>query len=1168
MEYKSNTKNVSINPPAICGRIYRAFRSQKAGQLSRYQRILTLAVGLAVALASAWADGATYYINNLPNAGGSNENPGTSEQKPWLDFTPVNGLKLKPGDRILLARGAMWNQQLTINDSGTAQDWCELGAYGAGPRPKIIRNGSALDRCVRLNNPSYWKIANLEVGRAGCGILIYYDTPGHEGLVLEDIFAHHCFGIFTRDMKDGPAKKQAQRDRISRSSGILITSILFNPAVCVLRNVLLDRIEGTGNGDSVAITTGSFNSSGFVTFQNVVMNHLYLHDDNGPNPGGIPDGLIFSGVMNAVLMNSILDRECGQRTRTGTAAIFLAQSQGLTFVNNMLMRTQDTGSPDQCAIDFEQNEKEVKIRNNYFGLNAGPGVEFLDIGSTYSEGHEVSGNTFEGNGWAAHGGQTGSGGLHGSGKAEGVIRDNLIYEPGKPLFHGKVGRLRLKNNLALKQNVYNSMNGFSGTQGKNGWFYQYRLENGRWSNAESYDTERQAWVMGKGDSKAWIGRFEQRGGTDASEVARAWKAPFRGRVTVRGRALKSYKDGGEATVQMTRNGELIWGPKAVPVKGWGGIEINIDDLHVYRGDWLRFETRGVGTNVHDAVSWAPAVAYIENAEYAGVWGFNTDGNAERWRVEGQAALTVTGGVACLEARTDDAALVSPGDLDLDATRVRYIHLRMRNRTSGARATVYFTTSVERNRDETKRLEFAVSAEDEDVRYYVVDMAANPKWQGLIKDLRICPAVAVGKVEVATIMIGGTPFKHPDGLSANPVVDVVTGEAPLRVRVDGRASRAEGAAILTYRWDFGDGAVAEGPAVEYTYRKPGSHAATLTVTDDKGRTDRDRVVIEVKPEDKTPPELLSVGVTSLGVLVVKFNEPVEQSGAETAANYALDRGVRVLSAVHSQQNPAEVVLRVSSLTKGASYTLTARNMKDRARMPQVQMAGTSVTFEAVPGLAGHWLLNDREGDTVADSSSSGLHGTIAGKITRSGERGGALVFDGAGSAVGIKAGAFPALADTFTMALWAKPTAQRTATPETTSGISGGGGVQRFAVSPDHGRVAYRDADHAGVGLSIGTNGVSVFEHSDNHLPSLLVCESALSDWTHVVVVFEKRRPTLYLNGALAKTGERSNMTVHPSASLGGSTHGWYAGMLTDVRIYSRALSAEEIEALAGEARAR
>ena len=48
--------------------------------------------------------------------------------------------------------------------------------------------------------------------------------------------------------------------------------------------------------------------------------------------------------------------------------------------------------------------------------------------------------------------------------------------------------------------------------------------------------------------------------------------------------------------------------------------------------------------------------------------------------------------------------------------------------------------------------------------------------------------------------------------------------------------------------------------------------------------------------------------------------------------------------------------------------------------------------------------------------------------------------------------------------------------------------------------------NAGAGISVGTNGISVFEHGDNYLPSLLVYDVPLTGWDHVVVVYENKSP--------------------------------------------------------------
>lgn len=56
-----------------------------------------------------------------------------------------------------------------------------------------------------------------------------------------------------------------------------------------------------------------------------------------------------------------------------------------------------------------------------------------------------------------------------------------------------------------------------------------------------------------------------------------------------------------------------------------------------------------------------------------------------------------------------------------------------------------------------------------------------------------------------------------------------------VLFDGSASSAPpGATLVAYRWEFGDGASAEGPLVTHAYAQAGSYPVRLTVTDDRSR----------------------------------------------------------------------------------------------------------------------------------------------------------------------------------------------------------------------------------------------------------------------------------------------------------------------------------------------
>jgi len=181
---------------------------------------------------------------------------------------------------------------------------------------------------------------------------------------------------------------------------------------------------------------------------------------------------------------------------------------------------------------------------------------------------------------------------------------------------------------------------------------------------------------------------------------------------------------------------------------------------------------------------------------------------------------------------------------------------------------------------------------------------------------------------------------------------------------------------------------------------------------------------------------------------------------------------------------------------------------------------------------------------------------------------ALRFDGVDDRVQAGTNSFPSgvnnfSPNNFTIEFWVNPTAPRAETGEVDTGISGFG-LQRFAIFPDHGDLGY-GAGHAGAGLSVGSNGVSVFEHAADYLPSVLVYSNAISGWTHVALVYDIHQPRLYVNGALVRTGLTSaKRFVHPSASLAGSIqgidYGNYEGQLDEVRIWTTPLSQTQIQA--------
>jgi hypothetical protein len=179
------------------------------------------------------------------------------------------------------------------------------------------------------------------------------------------------------------------------------------------------------------------------------------------------------------------------------------------------------------------------------------------------------------------------------------------------------------------------------------------------------------------------------------------------------------------------------------------------------------------------------------------------------------------------------------------------------------------------------------------------------------------------------------------------------------------------------------------------------------------------------------------------------------------------------------------------------------------------------------------------------------GTLTNGPTFSAGNQGSIVFDGVNDNVLLSSTA--GLTNNFTIDLWCLPNATHEIDSESTSGTTGISG-QRYIVEAEH------QGSNGGAGISIGTNGVSVYEHGDSYLPALLVYSTTISSASHIVVVYTSKQPTLYINSSNVRTGLTSpKTTVYLSTpNIGGFAYGYFSGNIYTVKFYNRSLSATEI----------
>ncbi|MCB1058530.1 MAG: PKD domain-containing protein, partial [Acidobacteria bacterium] len=120
-----------------------------------------------------------------------------------------------------------------------------------------------------------------------------------------------------------------------------------------------------------------------------------------------------------------------------------------------------------------------------------------------------------------------------------------------------------------------------------------------------------------------------------------------------------------------------------------------------------------------------------------------------------------------------------------------------------------------------------------------------------------------------------------------------------VTFDARSSLDPDGTIISYTWDFGDGATGTGNGAAHTYAGEGSYTVTLTVTDNEGAIDSAMLVIDVVTFN-LPPDPIFLAQPSAGEapLTVSFDasESTDPDGALTRFTWFFGDGASSSNAV--------------------------------------------------------------------------------------------------------------------------------------------------------------------------------------------------------------------------------------------------------------------------------
>ncbi len=620
----------------------------------------------------------TYYVDPVA---GDNARDGTSPTTAWRDFTPINGRTLGPGERLLIRRGSVLNQELRISAHGRPDAWAEIGAWGEGARPVLRGRWHINDRCALIQNPSYLRIRSLTFAWAGKGLVVTYDRPDARGLVIEDCIAHHIEGIYRFNSHGIPEwlnEHGAPGDDPNVSAGI---AVLGEPRDVVIRDCEMFQCSW------------GFVVKGDGLWLNRLVCHANYVFNTSPHPAVIRSRRVW-------LRNSVFDA-AGYHAYAGTMGIMIVDCHGLVIENCHFLNQPDSGSPDQGGIDFEAGGRGCLVDRCTFRNNAGAAIEVLGLRHPQIREVEIARSRFIHNNWAR---KLGPAEIFIWGRSpsrdivcsRGALRDNgYVRWPGVEWFVNEQPSRAL---WTLERNT------------------EYRTEKELreampWNDPPEVSAGTNLWTDAR---KIQLAGHVRDDGRPGSRLAVRWEV-------LHGPAAVTFEDATAltTTARFASPGDYM-------------LRLMADDGELWRSSLVEVHVLPAGTTVERV--WD----FSEPLHREGWTAHHTGTTTQQWTNCRSLPVEYVGGghwiVAFDSAR--NAQLLSPDNLAIEADRAPMLTIKLLNRTGATRIRVRWTTDDAPQFDDDRAIKFTVGATDDLPMRYFVPMNTSARWQGRIRRLRL------------------------------------------------------------------------------------------------------------------------------------------------------------------------------------------------------------------------------------------------------------------------------------------------------------------------------------------------------------------------------------------------------------------------------------------------
>ena len=338
---------------------------------------------------------------------------------------------------------------------------------------------------------------------------------------------------------------------------------------------------------------------------------------------------------------------------------------------------------------------------------------------------------------------------------------------------------------------------------------------------------------------------------------------------------------------------------------------------------------------------------------------------------------------------------------------------------------------------------------------------------------------------------------------------------------------------------------------------GTYTTDVTVTA-AGATGSPKTIPITLTVDPVAPPALSVTPASLSFAATQGGSSpaaktvaVSNTGGGTLDVTVSDDAPWLAVTPASATAPATLSIAPSSSglapgTYTATVTVTATTL-GATGSPKTIAVTLTVSPAVSSNLVGAWGFDETTGTTAVDASGRGNTGTLNGPAwNTAGKSGGALSFDGVNDWVTVADADVLDLTTGMTMEAWVRPTAI--------------GSLWRTVMLKEQpGSLIY--ALYAGDGA--GRAATDVFTTADRGVSGTTA--TPLNAWTHLAATYDGATQRLYVNGVQAATRAVTGSIRASTGALriGGNSiwnDEWFAGLIDEVRLYNRALTAAEIQA--------